>query len=322
MEEFLQCFGGDIGNYLVSVLEAIHSLATEFLGLTATLSSMSERLQVDAPAPLLAYLLATLEGWKRNTLKDRLRLGCITVNDEPVHRHDHPLQAGDRVEISSRAAGTGPRRPPSKLTPIYLDDDLVAINKPAGLLSVTTDDDDKRNAMSLVRDSLSRPGHPAQLWPVHRIDRETSGVLLIARSRGVCKSIQSQWNEAEKIYLAMVEGQPMPATGVIDKPLWEDRNLRVHVGVGEGSRDARTKYQTLSSDRGNSLLEVRLDSGRRHQIRAHMAAIGHPVVGDDRYGTAGSRMALHALRLTIPGPQGGDSLVFEAPMPKGFAALR
>ncbi|MHC5065944.1 MAG: pseudouridine synthase [Planctomycetota bacterium] len=283
---------------------------------------MSERLQVDEPATLLAYLLSRLQGWNRNTIKNRLRLGCIVVNEEAVHRHDHPLQTGDQIEIRAQAAGTGPNRPRSRLTPIYQDDHLVAINKPAGLLSVSTDEKEKRTALALLRESLSRPGRPAGLWPVHRIDRETSGVLLFARSKELCKSIQSRWPEAEKIYLAVVEGQPEPAAGVIDQPLWEDRDLRVHVGTGEGSRDARTRYKTLESDPAHSLLEVQLDTGRRHQIRAHLAEIGHPVVGDERYGTAGPRLALHALRLTIPWSLGADSLVFEAPIPKGFASLR
>ncbi len=283
---------------------------------------MSERLQVDASSPLLAYLLQRLESWNRNTLKARLRLGCILVNEEPVHRHDHPLQPGDKIEIRSQAAGTGPKHSRSRLPVIYQDQQLVAIDKPAGLLSVSTDEQDKRTALALLRASLSRPGNTADLWPVHRIDRETSGVLLFARSKEVCKSIQSRWQDAEKIYLAVVEGQPKPAAGVIDRPLWEDRNLRVQVGPREGSRDARTRYRTLETDHGHSLLEVQLDTGRRHQIRAHLAHIGNPVVGDARYGKAGRRLSLHALRLSIPWPETGDRLVFEAKLPKGFSALR
>lgn len=283
---------------------------------------MSERLEVDVPATLLAYLISHLEGWRRNTVKDRLRLGCIEVNGEPAHRHDHQLQPGDRIEILARGEGAGARRPSTRLTPIYLDDDLVVIDKPAGLLSVSTATERTRTALSMVRHSLARPGRPARLWPVHRIDRETSGVLLFARSKAICESVRARWAEATKVYAAVVEGQPNPASGVIDQPLWEDCDLRVHVGRHENSKAARTHYRTIRVGRDNSVLEVELETGRRHQIRAHLAWLGHPVVGDDRYGTAGLRLALHALRLTIPHPQGDGVLVFEAPEPKEFPATR
>ncbi len=282
---------------------------------------MSEHLECNEPAPLLAYLVNQLEGWRRNTLKDRLRMGCVEVNGQPVHRHDHQLQPGDRVKIHPHGAGVGPRRPTAALAPIYIDDDLVAIDKPAGLLSVATDRQRLRTALSVLGQSLSRPGQPARLWPVHRPDRETSGVLLFARSREVCDAVQSQWQEAEKVYLAIVEGHPSPASGVVDQPLWEDRNLRVHVGRREGSKEARTRFTTIQSSREHSLLELRLDSGRRHQIRAHLAWLGHAILGDERYGLAGPRLALHALRLTIPHPQGDGVLVFEAPPPKLFSTL-
>ena len=283
---------------------------------------MSERLQVDEPASLLSYLVSHLDGWRPNTLKDRLRMGCVEVNERPVHRHDHQLQPGDRIEVRSRAAGIGPRAPSVGLTPIYIDDDLVAIDKPAGLLSVSTDRQRARTALSVIRTSLSRPGRPARLWPVHRLDRDSSGVLLFARSKEICDSIQSRWTESEKVYLAVVEGHPDPASGVVDQPLWEDRNLRVRIGRHESSKDARTQFTTLWNGRDHSLVELRLETGRRHQIRVHLAWLGHAILGDERYGRAGPRLALHALRLTVPHPRDGGVLVFEAPMPKVFSTFR
>ena len=283
---------------------------------------MSERFRVDDPAPLLPYLVSNLVGWRRNTIKDRMRMGCVEVNERPVHRHDHQLQPGDRIEVRSRAEGIGPRQLATGLTPIYIDDDLVVIDKPAGLLSVATDHEQTRTALSVIRQSLSRPGRPASLWPVHRLDRETSGVLLFARSKEICDSIQSRWTQTEKVYLAVVEGHPDPASGRVDEPLWEDRNLFVRVGRHEKSKDARTRFTTLRTGRDHSLLEVRLETGRKHQIRAHLAWLGHAIVGDERYGLAGPRLALHALRLTVPHPHRGSMSVFEAPPPKSFSAFR
>jgi 23S rRNA pseudouridine1911/1915/1917 synthase len=155
---------------------------------------------------------------------------------------------------------------------------------------------------------------------VHRLDRETSGVLLFARTREACELVQERWSEARKTYLAVVEGRPLPDAGVIDEPLREDRALNVHVGRGPDAKPARTRYRTLELAAGRALLEVELDTGRRHQIRAHLAWLGHPVVGDDRYGTPAPRLGLHALRLELDHPRSRAALVLEAPAPRGFGS--
>ena len=282
---------------------------------------MSERLTVDQPGALFEFLAGALSGWHRNTLRERLRAGCVRVNGEAVTRRDHPLAQGDSVEVL--AQGDGQRQPegPLGLTTLHVDEDLIAIDKPEGLLSVSTARQRERTALALVRDSLSRPGKPARLWPVHRLDRETSGVLLFARSREVCEALRADWIQASKLYLAIVEGQPRPAQGLIDEPLWEDRDLNVHVGRGPGAREARTGYRTLETAPGRALLEVELGTGRRHQIRAHLAWLGNPVVGDARYGTRGPRMGLHAWRLRVPHPRDGSWLELEAEVPRAFSAL-
>lgn len=282
---------------------------------------MSDRIHVDKPGPLLRFLELRLPGWHRNTLKQRLRLGCIFVNKRSVTRHDHPLESGDEVEIVAKGEGVARQRSRHGFTTLYLDDDLVAIDKPAGLLCVSTDREQTRAALSIVRRSLSSPRRPAELWPVHRLDRETSGVLLFARSREVCEAVQATWTRASKVYLAVVEGHPEPDQGVVDKPLWEDRSLNVRVGRRPDARDARTRFRTRRVGHHRALLEVELETGRRHQIRVHMAWVGHPIVGDKRYGTGGPRMGLHALRLTVFHPRDGRSLVLEAPPPQAFSAL-
>jgi 23S rRNA pseudouridine1911/1915/1917 synthase len=199
---------------------------------------------------------------------------------------------------------------------LRVDDDLVAIGKPAGLLSVSSEAEKERTALALVREALSTPQRRAQLWPVHRIDRETSGVLLFARTQDARETVQRAWDEVRKTYLALVEGAPQPPEGEIDQPLWEDRALFVHVGRRAEAKEARTRYRTVGREGGRTLLEVELDTGRRHQIRAHLAWLGHPIVGDPRYGTPAQRMGLHALRLVLPHPRTGELLTLEAPPPK------
>lgn len=296
---------------------------------------MTERLTVDTPGPLLSFLRSRLDGWGANTLKDRLRRGCIRVNNDPVTRHDHPLEAGDLVEVGGRETGTAPVRARPTVTTIHADDDLIAINKPAGLLSVSTDRERGRTALALVRDSVSPSGRPgrtrdrrsigrggaAKLWPVHRLDRETSGVLLFARSKDALDALRAGWAKSQKTYLAIVEGHPTPPEGEIDRPLWEDRSLKVHVGQRPGARDACTRYRTRERGNGRTLLEVELITGRRHQIRAHLAWLGHAVVGDRRYGSPGPHMGLHAHELRVAHPTGGSPLVLTAPPPRAFSAL-
>ena len=282
---------------------------------------MSERLLVDEPARLLDFLRQRLVGWKRKTLEQRIREGCVRVNGADVSRRDHALARGDEVLVLPFDEGHRPGRAPAGISIVYTDDDLVAIDKPAGLLSVSTDDGRERNALALVREFLSRPGKPARLWPVHRLDRESSGVLLFAKSRSAREAVQNAWTEARKVYLAIVEGRPEPPHGVIDEPLWEDQNLHVRVGNRPGAKAARTRYSTVRTVPKRALLEVELETGRRHQIRAHLAWLGHPIVGDPRYGIADSRMGLHALRLVVPHPADGRRLQIDAPPPGAFLAL-
>ncbi|MCE9595697.1 MAG: RluA family pseudouridine synthase [Planctomycetes bacterium] len=280
---------------------------------------MSERLVVDEPVRLLEFLRRSLPGWKRSTLEQRIRGGCVRVNGATLRRND-VLAQGDEVQVGDRDDAEVETSAPAGIAILHVDDDLVAIDKPAGLLSVSTDRQNERTALALLRDHLSRPGRPARLWPVHRIDRETSGVLLFARSSEARDSVQAAWDEATKTYLALVDGRPRPPDGVIDQPLWEDRGLFVRVGHHPDAKEARTRYTTLEFRGERALLEVELETGRRHQIRAHLASLGHPIVGDPRYGKAGGRMELHALRLVVPHPADGRELILEAPAPKSLRA--
>lgn len=281
---------------------------------------MPEKLHVEKSASLLAFLNARLEGWSRRTVKQRLRAGCVRVNGGIVMRHDRALAAGDVVEIHAAApARTGPAAP---LRILYEDRDLIAVDKPAGLLSVGSAREKRQHALALLRARLLRRRPGVRLWPVHRIDREASGVLLFAASHDMREAVMAGWGAAEKTYVAVVEGRPVPARGTIDQPLrLDDEEYRVHVGAHPAAKPAVTHYETERTAGGRSLVRVRLETGRQHQIRAHLAWLGCPVVGDPRYGTAGARLGLHARRLKIIHPATGRDLVFEAPVPDDFLAL-
>ena len=281
---------------------------------------MTDRLTVKSNTTLIPFLIARLQGWSRSTIKQRLKNGRVNVNGEQVTRHDHDLRAGDQVVVEAAARGVSSVR--GQLGILYEDRDLIAINKPAGLLSVGSGKDKEPHALGILRDQLSRRNKSIKLWPVHRIDRDTSGVLLFATSREMREAVMKGWKAAEKAYLAIVEGCPKPAGGTIDQPLRLDLEIyQMHVGPHPDAKRAVTHFTTERSVGQRTLLRVELETGRQHQIRAHLAWLGHPVVGDQRYGTAGTRMGLHALRLIIAKPGTNKPLVFETPAPADFLAL-
>ena len=281
---------------------------------------MSDRLTVKVNTTLIPFLITQLQGWSRSTIKQRLKNGCVSVNGEPVTRHDHALLAGDLVIVEASVRGAASGRP--QLGILYEDRDLIAINKPAGLLSVGSPKDKEPHALGILRDQLSRRNKSIKLWPVHRIDRDTSGVLLFATSREMREAVMTGWEAAEKSYLAIVEGYPKPAGGTINQPLRLDPVIyEMHVGPHPDAKRAVTHFTTERSVGQRTLLRVELETGRQHQIRAHLAWLGHPVVGDQRYGTVDTRMGLHALRLSINKPGTNKPLVFETPAPADFLAL-
>lgn len=281
---------------------------------------MSDRSRVSEATGLLTFLNTQLKGWTRNKIKQRLKAGCVFVNSQPIMQHNYELKVGDDVEV--RAAIKNMRSGSSRLEILYSDNDLIAVNKPAGLLSVASADENKNHALAILRKQLSRPNRPVKLWPVHRLDRDTSGVLLFATSHEMREAVNAGWSSAEKTYLVVVEGCPNPSQGTIDQPLRMDpKKYQMHVGSHPEAKKATTHFVTKRSTKDRSLLEVQLETGRQHQIRAHLAWLGHPVIGDPRYGTDGPRMGLHALRLSITRPKTGKRLTFETPAPNEFLDL-
>lgn len=265
-----------------------------------------------AESHLLPWLLTALKPMSRSKVKLWLREGLVAVNGVAVTRHDFPIGSQDRIEIVR-----GQREPDSrsKLTVLFRDESLVAIDKPAGLLSVATDSEKLDTAFVRIKTELEcRP------FVVHRLDRETSGVLLFARSDRARDALQAGWNEVEKTYLAVVEGVPRESEGIIENYLTEMKNLRVRATKGEipGSKLASTRYRLLQKVGRYSLLEVRIRTGRKHQIRVHLSGMGCPVVGDNAYGSRDDflkRLGLHAWRLAFEHPEKREHVEIEAAIP-------
>lgn len=290
------------------------------------------RFTVVRPSALGAFLGEQLPSWKKATLKRYLERGAVKVNGVVVQRASHALASGDEVEVEEhrpsalqgRTVGGGR----AGLRILYVDDAVIVVDKPVGLLSTSEPpDEDKPSVLSLVERELGRAGGQGRPWAVHRLDRETSGLLLVARTRAARDALVRRWQDVEKVYAAVVEGALDPPAGTVRAALLEDkRSLDVRVAEHDPkARRAVSHYRTLATGRRRSLVEVRLETGHKHQIRVHLASRGCPIVGDPRYGTAPrddvTRMALHAWRLSFPHPARDERLSFESRVPPSFDAL-
>lgn len=235
------------------------------------------------------------------------------------------LRANAKSAATQSARSLSPALTPSI---VHRDDDLLVVIKPAGL-AVQPGSGHDHHVLSWLdaqpfgtRTATYRPA------PVHRLDRGTSGLLVIGLSPIGSRSLADAFreNQIQKSYVAIVEGVPNPAQATIDVPLWLRENARAHqpkVLVDERGKQARTDYEVLESGRNRALLQLTLHTGRTHQIRAHLGHVGHPIVGDRRYGAAASQgdmFFLHASELTLPHPTSGKRLTFQSAIPDRFRA--
>jgi 23S rRNA pseudouridine1911/1915/1917 synthase len=268
--------------------------------------------------PLLAWLLVALEPMSRTRVKQLLQHGKIKVNGVGVRQFDHIVQPGDCITLDQNKA-TPPGISRAGVSILFLDDDLLVIEKPAGLLSVATAAERTRTAFALLLDYMSSRGM-GRPFVVHRLDRETSGLLLFARSARVRDLLQSRWRGVTKTYLAIVEGLPEPAKGTLKSYLTEERDLKVRTAsAGPDAKMAVTHYQVIGGRGKYSLVELELETGRKHQLRVHMSRLGCPMIGDGFYGATtnpANRLGLHAWKLEFDHPTTGAKLRVESPLPQ------
>ncbi|MBL0225631.1 MAG: RluA family pseudouridine synthase [Geobacteraceae bacterium] len=227
---------------------------------------------------------------------------------------------------------TAPKRPSAKYQPkglpvIYEDRDIIVVEKPSGLLSIGTDRDKSRTVHSILNEYV-RKGNPHsrnRVYIVHRLDRETSGILILAKSETAKTFLQAHWQETDKRYLTIVHGSLAPKAGTISSYLVENSALHVYSTPDPTlGKLSHTEYTVLKETKGFSLLEIRLLTGRKHQIRVHLSEKGHPVVGDRKYGKGNDSygtLALHARSISFTHPVNGRRMSFETGIPDFFTRL-
>ena len=222
----------------------------------------------------------------------------------------------------------GRKHQPGGMTILHEDREILVVVKPAGLLTVGTERDKTRTAHYLLNDYV-RKGDPKsrnRVYVVHRLDQDTSGILVFAKSEAAKIFLQEHWESTDKYYLAIIHGRLPEQEGTISTWLTENAAQRVYSTPDTAKgKFSSTEYKVLQESRkGFSLVEVHLLTGRKHQIRVHFAELGHPVVGDKKYGNGApvaNRLALHARTLSFTHPLNGRRLTFDTGMPEDFVRL-
>jgi 23S rRNA pseudouridine1911/1915/1917 synthase len=272
------------------------------------------------------FVTIQILGLSRVHARELIDAGLVTINDKTA-KPSHLLKVGDRVVV------TIPPPPPSghvaediPLTVVYEDKDLAVINKPAGL---TTHPAPGHPGGTLLNALLTRypelaDGGGDRPGIVHRLDKDTSGLLVVARSRQAQAALADQFKKREvtKVYLVLVKGRVEPSSGVIEAAIGRHPVNRKKMAVTESGREARSQYRVVKYFKGYTLLEVRIFTGRTHQIRVHLSAIGFPVVGDETYGIKSEifpRQFVHAHRLSFKQPTTGLILDFTSDLPPDLA---
>jgi 23S rRNA pseudouridine1911/1915/1917 synthase len=276
--------------------------------------------KVEEKLGLFDFVSIKMKNMSKTKIKSLLSHKQISVNDRTETGYNFLLHENDRVAINFSKSGTDFYH--AKLRIIYEDDYLIAVNKSEGLLAVATEKQEDTTAFHIIKDYLKKQNPKNKLYIVHRIDRETSGVLLFAKQKNIQIALQENWHNDvhERIYYALVEGIVEKDRDSIVSWLTEDQNSKkVYSNFNNnGGQKAITHYQVLKRSDSLSLLKIELETGRKNQIRVHMQDIGHPIVGDKKYGSAISpvgRVGLHAAILTLRHPVTKQIIKFEAEIP-------
>lgn len=287
------------------------------------------------PARQLVQIVCGLLRCSPQTARQQIHEGLVVVNEQQTLDSRRTLRPGDRVEVHRalpRRADQQPLVDRLKIQIVHADQDLLVVEKPAGLLTVPTPHREKHTLLALLARKLqqeSHAAHPPELFSVHRLDRDVSGLLVVARSLEVAEQLRQQFAERkpQRRYEAIVAGQLKQAQGTIRSFLATDEQLNRHsVPTAEQGELAITHYEVLRELAEATHVSVKLETGRRNQIRVHLAELGHPVLGETRYrrelaahpAWPWKRLALHACELGFRHPRSGRELNFQSRLPPEF----
>lgn len=291
---------------------------------------ITAKFKVKRSTELMTFLLEKLNT-SRNNVKHLLSNKQVLVNGRQVSQFNYPLASEDEVALTKNPVYEEQKTESRKekkekntyLDIIYEDSDFIAINKPAGLLAVLSDKELEETAYNLV--SLYLRPQKKRPYVIHRIDKETSGVLVFTTNIKLQSRLRLDWNKYVKFrgYIAICEGTLENKQGTIKNYLAQNQYNLVYVSNNPSDKLAITNYRVLKENKNASLLDINIDTGRKNQIRVAFANLGHPILGDDKYGHKETfkRLALHASRLTFVNPYTNKEIDIKAKTPSIFYSL-
>jgi len=281
--------------------------------------------KVTESSELMSFLIAKFPEKSRTTIKSLLAHKQICVDDMVTTKFDFPLKRGQMVFVNKKKSEEKPRFRGLRI--IHEDADIIVIDKASGLLSMASETEKQKTAYHMLSEYVKKFDPKNLIFIVHRLDRDTSGLMMFAKSKRVQEVLQKDWNEAiiERSYVAIVEGCMEKTDGTVTSWLKENKAMIMYSSqTPDDGLKAVTHYKVLKTNKLYSLLDVKLETGRKNQIRIHMKDMGYPVTGDKKYGARLNpigQMGLHARVLSFKHPVTGRAFRFDTPIPLKFQKL-
>lgn len=274
---------------------------------------------------LMKFLIENLPNKNRNNIKSLLKNKQVLVDGAAISQFNHPLNPGQEVMITESRFSDKDMK---GIKVVYEDEYLIAVEKASGILSIATDKEREKTAYNIVKNYVKSRNPLEKLFIVHRLDRETSGVMIFAKTKEMQQILQTNWQKMvlERTYVAVVEGKVEKNSDTIISYLKENSAFVTFSSDKEieGSKKAVTHYTVLKRSKGFSLVEANIETGRKNQIRVHMQSLGHSVVGDKKYGATTNplgRLGLHAKSIIFKHPKTGKVLSFQTGIPAKFSGM-
>lgn len=278
------------------------------------------KLKVNKNGELLDYLYNNLDMPKKK-IKQYLTHGAIFVNNVKIRQYNYPIIDGMEIVINTDSKN-------KKVLPfevLFEDDNIIVVNKPAGLLTIATAKEKEKTLYHIVSDYLKSKDRNARVFIVHRLDKETSGVLVLAKNEKIKKQLQENWNEYVSLreYVAVVHGHLKEQEKKIIQNLKETKTNLVYVTKHNDGKEAITNYKVIKESSKYSLVSINIETGRKNQIRVAFSSLGNPIVGDNKYGIRDkeNRLYLHANRLKMYYPVIKKDILFETSNPVEFRKI-
>ena len=283
--------------------------------------------RVTKSTELLPFLFSSQPETKRTKVRQALKFGSVSVNDVVTTQFNTPLKPGDVVTIRSDKVSREVSLLPKGMKVFFEDEHLIVVDKPENLLTIASEAEQEETVYAYLTNYVRRGKERSKerIWIVHRLDRETSGLMVFAKTSQAKRLLQSNWETAEKIYLAVVEGLIPKEKGTLHSHLNETNPYRVYSApASEETREAITHFKVLKRGQGRTLVQLTLQTGRRHQIRVQLADYGFPIIGDEKYRAKTNparRLGLHSHILRFPHPITDEKLSYESPLPRELMKL-